>query len=95
MAADRPPTPPEDVLDQAYTQGSRRAWLTMLAQCVRELGYDTSGGASARWIIEREETALALRDVCGHFGDNDWPDNLHLADVVQKHLGKHLHAEAL
>jgi hypothetical protein len=40
---------------------------------------------------ERAGTIAALRELCGHFGDNDWTDDLHLADVVEKHLGKHLH----
>lgn len=24
------------------------------------------------------------------FGDNEWPDNLHLADVIDKHLDRYL-----
>ena len=28
-----------------------------------------------------------MRDLCGEFGDNDWDENLSLADVVGKHLG--------
>jgi hypothetical protein len=44
------------------------------------------------WVErEREMTIVALRSLCAEFGDNDWPDDLHLADVVEKHLGKHLH----
>jgi hypothetical protein len=26
-------------------------------------------------------------------GDNDWPDDLHLADVIDKHLARHLGGE--
>lgn len=29
-----------------------------------------------------------LRIECGDLGDNDWPDNLHLSDVIEKHLAR-------
>jgi len=35
---------------------------------------------------ERAETLMLLRELCGDFGDNDWPDNLHLVDIIEKHL---------
>ena len=31
-----------------------------------------------------------LRSECADLGDNDWSDNLHLADVVEKHLVRHV-----
>ena len=39
---------------------------------------------------ERQETIRTLRGLCKDFGDNNWPDNLHLGDVIEKHLGKYL-----
>lgn len=39
---------------------------------------------------ERDATVKMLRDVCADFGDNDWADELHLADVIEKHLARHL-----
>jgi predicted secreted protein len=41
-------------------------------------------------IIEREEAINTLRDLCREHGDNDWSDDLHLADIIDKHLGRHL-----
>lgn len=41
-------------------------------------------------FTERQETIKSLRGLCKDFGDNDWPDDLHLADVIEKHLGKYL-----
>lgn len=41
-------------------------------------------------VSERQETIKSLRGLCKDFGDNDWPDDLHLADVIEKHLGKYL-----
>lgn len=35
---------------------------------------------------ERSATVAILRQVCTSHGDNDWRDNLHLADVIEKHL---------
>jgi len=29
-----------------------------------------------------------LRIECGELGDNDWPDDLHLGDVIEKHLAR-------
>ena len=76
--------------EQDYTQGSRRAWLTMLTECVRHLGYETSEAKAAAWIVEREETVQRLRAVCAEHGDNDWDEDLHLTDVIEKHLWHHL-----
>jgi len=39
-----------------------------------------------RLTIHREAVVKMLRMVCEEFGDNDWPDNLHQADVIEKHL---------
>lgn len=39
---------------------------------------------------EREETIKMLRIICKDHGDLDWQDNLHLTDIIDKHLGKHL-----
>jgi hypothetical protein len=36
------------------------------------------------------ETVKVLRQVCEQHGDNDWPDDLHLADIIEKHLWRHL-----
>lgn len=80
--------------ERDYYDGRRDALTKMLAHVVTELGelgygadYDVGG---ARWIVEREQAVAALRNLCEQFGDNDWPDNLHLADVIEKHQGRYL-----
>lgn len=75
-----------------YIRGERMAWLSMLKTCVRELGIGDPAAEGARWISEREQTVQMLRSACEHHGDNDWPESLHLADVVNKHLLRHLDA---
>lgn len=83
----------QDEHDNAYTEGSRRAWLTILAEALHNLGYDGPEHSAHRWILEREETVLALRSICEDFGDNDWDETLHLADVLNKHLARQLHED--
>jgi len=39
---------------------------------------------------ERAETILFLRELCEEFGDNEWKDDLHLKDILEKHLAKRL-----
>ena len=53
-----------------------------------QLGYENEKPAA--WILEREDAIAQLRDLCEHFGDNEWSEDLHLADIIEKHLGKHL-----
>ena len=42
---------------------------------------------------ERASVIALLRRVCEVHGDNDWPDDLHLGDVIEKHLARHLGVE--
>jgi len=78
--------------EKSYIEGNRAAWRRMLTECLRNLDVDGDDPQStiARLISEREETRAALRRVCDSHGDNDWPDSLHLADVVEKHLARHI-----
>lgn len=76
--------------DQHWNDGHRAAWRSLLSTALRELGYDGEEAARTRWILEREAAVAQLRQVCADHGDNDWPDNLHLADVIEKHLARHL-----
>lgn len=79
--------------EQVYIQGSRAAWAAMLQVCLKHLGYDAPESQRVSWILEREAAIVQLRDVCESFGDNDWDERLSLADVIEKHLGRHLHAK--
>lgn len=79
-----------DTLDRAAKRGSRRAWLIMLREVLKGLGFDSPEWSAGRWLIEREEAIGALRRLCAAHGDNDWPDVLHLADIINNHLAPHL-----
>lgn len=40
----------------------------------------------AQYRQEREDVIKPLRDLCERHGDNDWPEELHLRDIIEKHL---------
>jgi hypothetical protein len=44
--------------------------------------------------VERKEVIKYLRGVCKNWGDNDWGDDLHLVDILDKHLFYYLYHEA-
>ena len=74
--------------EQSWEDGNRAGYATILHYCVRELGY--KGISRENLIKEREQAVASLRLLCEEFGDNDWPANLHLRDIIDKHLGKYL-----
>jgi hypothetical protein len=78
--------------EQWWLRGNRAAWLRLLGQCLINLGYDPKGQNRSReaLIAEREEAIVQLRMTCDQHGDNNWPETLHLADVIEKHLARHL-----
>jgi hypothetical protein len=79
--------------EQAYIEGQRQVWVKLMRLCLSELGYDSAEATPHRWISEREEAISILRRLCDDFGDNEWDESLHLADIIDKHLGKYLEGE--
>lgn len=77
--------------ERAWMEGQRAAYARIMGECLPHLDGDTRD--AAKWALERAAAVAALRELCRDFGDNDWPDGLHLADVIEKYLGRHLHAE--
>ncbi len=75
--------------EQNWINGNRAAHREILGHCVRAL-YDEDTSKEAL-ILQLEDIRAALRSLCEDFGDNSWDDNLHLADVINKHLGNYLH----
>ncbi len=76
--------------EKAYEKGHRAAATRIIMECARELGEDDPLRKAAHYIAEREQAIAALRELCAEHADNDWPDNLHLADIIRKRLGKYL-----
>src|SRR3954466_10723573 len=76
----------EDEGEIGYVEGKRRALLGVLRHVLGELGVKDPEAGKVRWVIERQETVAQLRAVCADHGDNDWDEDLHLGDVIEKHL---------
>lgn len=73
-----------------WIEGNKAAYRAIFSECSRHLP-DIKD--EARRLSERAETIALLRQVCGEHGDNEWDDNLHLADIIAKHLWNHLESE--
>ncbi len=84
----------ESEREQGYIEGRRRTLMNLLSHALKELrGFGPEDDPLikiAQLVKEREETVSKLREVCAEHGDNEWPENLHLADVIDKHLARHL-----
>lgn len=84
---------PYDVrsFEAGYMAGRTRVYLNQFVEASRELGYENpSLWKAKKFIIEREETIVILRNLCEKYGDNDWGNNLHLGDIIEKHLEPYL-----
>lgn len=75
--------------DRGYDNGIRQAALRVLSTALDLLGHERTF-ESFKLVKEREETILALRSLCDEFGDNDWSPQLHLAEIIEKHLIRHM-----
>ncbi len=84
----------QELNESHYIRGQRTLLLMQLKEILTQLGYVEGDVdfSKEHLIAEREETVLALRSICEENGDNDWDEDLHLADVVNNHLGKYLGA---
>ena len=69
--------------ERIYECGSRAAYSNIIRQCRRNLDFHDD---LSRLETEREDVIHLLRGICDEFGDNDWDEDLHLADVLEKHL---------
>lgn len=80
-----------------YIRGNRAAYWRILLHVLgelRERETDTDVEKLQRELghaeAHLEAVRMKLRDACDHYGDNDWPDELHLADALEKHLMRHI-----
>ncbi len=68
--------------EEIYIRGQDSAFRAIMSECLRHLPPNKE--LSLR--KERAEVVACLREICDVYGDNDWPDDLHLADVIEKHI---------
>ena len=79
----------------SYIRGSNQALVGMLSFVLGELDFDETDMEKKyySWIEERQAIVNQLRVLCDEYGDNDWPDDLHLGDVIEKHLARSLNED--
>jgi post-segregation antitoxin (ccd killing protein) len=83
-----------DEHERGYEEGYKAANVALLRTALQNLGADSPEANAERWKVERAEAIAMLRRVCEDFGDNDWPDNLYLPDIIDKHLYRYLDEES-
>ena len=75
--------------EAAYMLGRKAVLREQLSAALRGLGVDED--ISREVLIDERAAAIAtLREICEEHGDNDWPDDLHLVDILTKHLADYL-----
>lgn len=79
-------TPKEE---EAYLAGGNSAWRTILAEALRHL-HGGDDWTKERLVLERSAAIASLRTLCRKLGDDEWPDNLHLVDIIEKHVVPHI-----
>lgn len=72
--------------ERDWMRGNKYAWMAIVSQALREIGQRNDTMKKAALILERQQTVNALRDLSAVLGCDDWPDDLHLADVVNKYI---------
>jgi protein-disulfide isomerase-like protein with CxxC motif len=79
--------------EKAYIEGRNAARRSMMLECARDLGVFAGKDPLiklAHLVDEQARVKYQLRQLCERLGCNDWPDDLDLADVVEKYLARHL-----
>lgn len=75
--------------EKAYLAGRESAAREMMRAVLGLMprGLDRTAAAIA---VELSETRASLRALCADLGDTDWPEDLHLVDVIEKHVRPHI-----
>jgi hypothetical protein len=76
--------------EEHWQLGNSAAYRAILLECAERLGAEYPLTKAAQIIAERRDAIAALRSFCERVGlPNDWPDDLHLADIIEKHIEKY------
>lgn len=79
----------DSIKESSYENGQRMLLTRQMGAILHELGYDSKTKLESL-ILEREEMIASLRSACEDHGDNDWDETLHLSDILNKHLMRHI-----
>lgn len=74
----------EETHERGYEEGRRSLARQLLQTIGRELDADTATAASL--TVERDGVRAKLRELSETLGCSDWPDDLHLVDVLDKYI---------
>ena len=69
-------------ISKIYEAGQQSVYKHLLEIAIRNL----PEAKAESYRMERLDTISWLRTQCELYGDNDWPDDLHLIDILNKHL---------
>lgn len=73
--------------EQIYILGETEALKTVICLCQNKLrGLDVKLKTKEEFDQERIDVINLLRQICSERGDNDWPDDLHICDIMNKHI---------
>jgi len=75
--------------DNAFRAGYVAAWTRILHEACQRV--PAASRDQVALVTERAGAIAALRSLCERFGDNDWPDELELSDIIEKHLARYLY----
>ncbi len=77
--------------EKLYMEAQSHALKEIISHCQNKLrSFGVELKTKDEFDQERIETIALLRMHCDEYGDNDWDDDLHLSDVIDKHLVRHI-----
>lgn len=89
--SDTEPQEPTERDERQWIAGNKAAFARVAMMCAGEL--DGADRQYMALLAERNATVVKLRAACDEAGDNNWPDNLYLPDIIEKHLMRHIETE--
>lgn len=72
--------------ESAYIAGQRSAYVRIMQDCAREIGYGDPLGQASALIEEREAVRAALRRVCASYGI-EFSERTNTLDALDELLG--------
>jgi hypothetical protein len=73
--------------EKYFILGKIRTFQTIIIDCQNALtGLGVKLKSKNEFDQERIDVIKTLRSACGEIGDNDWSDDLHISDIINKHL---------
>lgn len=78
--------------DKAVTDEEIEAWEAQRIAAIRANLRDLCQAHPEYFWEEIDAVVAQIVMGCSDVDDRDWPEDLHLGDVIEKHLVRHMHA---